>query len=487
MSLQAPGERFDGRKQTLLQAHNEEPGGSPSTGGSVGETPAAKGPVLVQQARQNQFGGVLGQPVDHLGVHAALGKSADFLADILLEAPDHHGFQVLPAAHLDAAREAVRIKQLQQRREAVRVSVVGRGRQEQAVLEAITEITHGARELRLDAVPPPVAGCGVVRLVENEQASRPLRAKPHPHGVGVGGVRQQPVRNKEAAVRRPRVGPEASLAPNARQIVTVQNLEDEPEPLLHLSLPLLEHRRRRSHNDGSDFSPQEQLADDQAGLDRLPQPRVVGDEEVDPREQQRLPERLHLVGVDLDPGPEWRLEERRVGRGGAAPPQRVQERGEVVGGVEASLPEIGPRLVVNDGAVEFAVPEHLQLLPLGVVVRAGESDSGGLAGVAGGDDFLNQPVPGADTDHLADARVAFGEVGVGGERGSCQVWVIFLGNHMEERAETWRGRSTDCKIRKPFGRFPRTCADAPGLFGPQMSLTRHGAPRSAVSDNWTCH
>ena len=125
----------------------------------------------------------------------------------------------------------------------------------------------------------------------------------------------------------------------------------------------------------------------------------------------------------------------------------------------------------TDGAVEFAVPEHLQLLPLGVVVRAGESDSGGLAGVGGRDDFLDQPVPSAGADHLADARVAFGEVRVEGGSGGCQVWVIYLGHHVEERAETWRGRSTDCKLRKTGWPVPARLRRRSRFFGQLKSLT----------------
>ena len=82
------------------------------------------------------------------------GKAALDLADVLLEAAHHDVFERLLAAHLDAAGEAVGVEQLEQRREAVRVAVVRRGREEQAVLEAAGEVAHGAGELRLDAVAP---------------------------------------------------------------------------------------------------------------------------------------------------------------------------------------------------------------------------------------------------------------------------------------------------------------------------------------------
>ena len=84
-----------------------------------------------------------------------------------------------------------------------------------------------------------------------------------------------------------------------------------------------------------------------------------------------LSEGLHLVRVDLDAGAEGGLEERRVGGGRATPAEGVEEGGEMVWGVEAVFAEVGPGFVVENGAVEFAVPEDFEFLALGVVVGAG--------------------------------------------------------------------------------------------------------------------
>ena len=46
---------------------------------------------------------------------------------------------------------------------------------------------------------------------------------------------------QEAAVRRPRVGAEATFTTDACQVLAVEDLEDEPEPLLHLGLPLFQN------------------------------------------------------------------------------------------------------------------------------------------------------------------------------------------------------------------------------------------------------
>ncbi len=87
---------------------------------------------------------------------------------------------------------------------------------------------------------------------------------------------------------------------------------------------------------------QQQLARDQPRLDRLAETGVIGDEEVHAREPQRLAQRLHLVGVDLDPRSERRLEQVRVGRRDGAPPQRVEERRELSRIVEAARAELAP-------------------------------------------------------------------------------------------------------------------------------------------------
>ena len=53
---------------------------------------------------------------------------------------------------LDALRESLPIEQREQRREAVRVSVVRRGRQEQPVLEPGCNVADGPSNLRVDGV-----------------------------------------------------------------------------------------------------------------------------------------------------------------------------------------------------------------------------------------------------------------------------------------------------------------------------------------------
>ena len=153
------------------------------------------------------------------------------------------------------------------------------------------------------------------------------------------------------------------------------------------------------------------------GLDRLAQTGVVRDEEVHPRQAQGLPERLHLVGVERDPGPERGLKQRRIGGRRAAPPQRVEERREVLRGVEAALRQVLPRLIIEDVAVELVVPEDLKLLPLRVIVRARQPNAGGLAGLRAAYDLLHQPAPRANPHHLPHLWISLRQASWGADLG----------------------------------------------------------------------
>src|SRR5262249_26860017 len=94
-------------------------------------------------------------------------------------------------------------------------------------------------------------------------------------------------------------------------------------------LPLFEDRGRSRDNNGLRFLTQEQLARDQARFDRLPKTRIVGDEEIDAGQTKRLAQGLHLVGVDFDAGPEWRLNQIWIRCRDTVPPQRMEESREL--------------------------------------------------------------------------------------------------------------------------------------------------------------
>jgi hypothetical protein len=141
---------------------------------------------LLEQAREGQLGGVLGELVDDLRDHLAVGEVVGGdLAEVALEAADHDLVeQAGVGGH--AAAEAVGVEDLEQRGEGVGVAVVRGGREEQAVLEALGELADGAGEVRVDGVAGARGGGGVVGLVEDQQGLGG-------DGLLVGGVGAQPL------------------------------------------------------------------------------------------------------------------------------------------------------------------------------------------------------------------------------------------------------------------------------------------------------
>ena len=103
----------------------------------------------------------------------------------------------------------------------------------------------------------------------------------------------------------------------------MRNVQAELVP--HLVAPLQRQAGRADDQHRPGPVPQHQLLHDQAGLDRLAQPDVVGDQQVGPRHGQRPDHRVELIVLDLDTGAERRLQHGLVRRGDRAPAHRVQE------------------------------------------------------------------------------------------------------------------------------------------------------------------
>src|SRR5262249_39551345 len=101
---------------------------------------------------------------------------------------------------------------------------------------------------------------------------------------------------------------------------------------------------------------------------------IVGDEQIDPRERQRLAQGLELISIDADPRTERGLEERRIGGGDAVPATGIQVGGEDLRLVEAFDPNLGPFVAFQDPRVGLMLPQDRQLLPLGVIIDASEID-----------------------------------------------------------------------------------------------------------------
>ena len=307
--------------------------------------------------------------------------------------------------HRYPAAELLRVEHLQERREAVRVPIVRRRRQEQLVLEAGGEVANGPGQLRVDGVFRAAGGRRIVRLVQNEQGAPLKLPEPVSQRTGVGLVSDEGLGDDEAAVGRPRVDAVAPFLPLGGHVVAVVDHERQAEPLLHLVLPL-PHDGGRTADDGTpDLLAHEHLPQDQPRLDGLPQPDRVGDEQVDPGHEQRLAERLQLERLHLDAGPVGGLEEPGVGGGHAVPPQRVQVGREQAWLVESASGDGLPVRTVNDSGVDLGVPEHLQLLAQRVVLYAGEAHERAVDRRGGWHDALDEVLARADADDLARLEI----------------------------------------------------------------------------------
>ncbi len=210
---------------------------------------------------------------------------------------------------------------------------------------------------------------------------------------------------------RPGVGVRAAGTPKFFHRGGVHDAEVQAELVPHLIAPLQGEAGRADDQHGACPVPQDQLLHDQAGLDRLAEAHVVGDEQVRPRHGQRPDHRVELVVIDLDAGPERGLEHGLVGRGNRTPADRVKESVEL-----ARLVEPGGRvgqhvLIVGDRAA-LQLPDDAQLLVAGVVLDADQGDGvlraagHGLRGDGAPGHVGDDPDPVADGDELTLRRGA---------------------------------------------------------------------------------
>lgn len=213
-------------------------------------------------------------------------------------------------------------------------------------------------------------------------------------------VNEQSVRDQEPRVGRPGVNPVSALPSDPSYVVPVQNLEYKAEASLHLLAPLQQHRRRCGDDDLADLAAEEQLAGNEPGLDCLADADVIGDKEVHPRQQQRLPQGFELVGVESNTRPEGRLEQPRIGRGNRIPPQRVDVGREVLGAIEAFGAEVAPCLKLQNLGIDLAFPEDVKRLSLSVVIDARKAYQGGIPRLRGLQGVLNEVSALANMDEL---------------------------------------------------------------------------------------
>ena len=203
---------------------------------------------------------------------------------------------------------------------------------------------------------------------------------------------------------RPGIHREAPQTPHLPYPLPVDDLEREPEFRFEFVLPLDRHRRRGRDDDEIDPTPQQQLARDKPRLDRLAEPNIVRDQEVDAGEAQRLAERQKLIGVEPNARPKRRLQEIAVSGCRRSPSYGAKVRGQNFRAVRKPRSDISPSVFVEHGRADLGVPKHFEALSLGIVGDAGEAE--GLQVVRFAAHFLDEPRSPAKLDEtsLFDGR-----------------------------------------------------------------------------------
>jgi hypothetical protein len=116
---------------------------------------------------------------------------------------------------------------------------------------------------------------------------------------------------------------QAAPPPQLAHQVAVDDAELEAELVAHLVAPLDLQARGADDQHGPGAVAQQELLDDQAGLDGLAEADVVGDEQADPRHLQGASDGVELVVLDRDAAAERRVQETSAE---ATAPQRTASR-----------------------------------------------------------------------------------------------------------------------------------------------------------------
>ncbi|MBV8557731.1 MAG: hypothetical protein JO116_19375 [Planctomycetaceae bacterium] len=298
-----------------------------------------------------------------------------------LQAANHDGIPLpeeLPRVGGHAAGEPLVVQKLQQGREALRIAVVGGGRQEELVLEVRGQEADRPGAERVGGVLAPPGRGAVVRLVHDQHVVTagvdrlPLGRERLLEEPGGPLPLQEVERGDQPREVGPRVDVDAPPAPQVPHQAAVHDAEIEPELVPHLVPPLDLERGRADDEDPPCPVPDDQLEDDEPRLDGLAQPHVVGDQQADPGHLDGPDHGVELVVLDVDARAERGLEVFQVGRRSSPPADGIEEGVEPTGGVESGglgqgdlLDDLGPRL---------DLPDNLELFPEGVVLDGQQRD-----------------------------------------------------------------------------------------------------------------
>src|SRR5262249_12637419 len=170
----------------------------------------------------------------------------------------------------------------------------------------------------------------------------------------------------------PGVDVQAAAATQVPQQLAVHDAEVEAELVPHLVPPLDLERSGANDQDATCPVADDQLEDDQPGLDGLAQADRVEDAEADPGHLDGPHHGVELVVLDLDAGAEGGLDGADVGGAGRPPPHGVEEGVQAGGRVEPG--RVGQGQLLVDAGAGLQLPDGLPLLAQGGVLDGGQGD-----------------------------------------------------------------------------------------------------------------
>jgi hypothetical protein len=232
------------------------------------------------------------------------------------------------------------------------------------VLEVRADRANEACPLALQRVMRPGGGGDVVRFVYDQEIELArmacVRWQDIPHGAKPLATLDPVHRGDEPWMGGPRVGMDATFAPQLFDISGIDHAELKAELFQHLDTPLLLERGWADDQYGTGTVPQQHLLDDQPSLDGLAQADVVGDEQIDACHVDGANQRVELEVLDADATSERCLQETSIGIGGGAPTDGIEECFERV---RVVLPGNGGQAcALDDLCARFDLPDDLQFL-----------------------------------------------------------------------------------------------------------------------------
>jgi hypothetical protein len=99
----------------------------------------------------------------------------------------------------------------------------------------------------------------------------------------------------------------------------IDQSEGEAKLRLKFVLPLPNHSSRSGDENEINAAPQKHLTENQTGFHRLAGSDIIGNQQIDARKTQGLPQGKKLVGVLVDAGAERSLEQIPIGSCGGIP------------------------------------------------------------------------------------------------------------------------------------------------------------------------